>query len=189
MSKNKIPHLHFLINRVLPDGSVISDSFIGKIFKAVSEEMDRELGQKTAEQLGKEQRKAMKEKANAALKDAARGQRKGSFSLDRFSQFCRAHGLFLIVARAAGHDEPSGYYLQLDDSYDGEEHARRKVSDVDRNLTLKRIDGTFDKYVSLTDKEEKEKKLQEQQLKDKQIKQQKEDKKDDEQRPRRTFRL
>ena len=155
MTERKIPHAHILCNRILPNGEVIADSWIGKIAKATAEEMDRERHLKTAEDIGKDLRTTIKDKAHEALKEYAKVSRKGDFNSEAFAMYCQDHGLYMTVARAST-GRVSGYYLQLDGSYDGEYHTTYKVSDIDKNLTLKRIGNTFDRYVYLAYKERKE---------------------------------
>lgn len=155
MNKSKIPHLHGRFNRILSNGEVIADRHIGLLVKGVCAEMDKAHGYKTAEEVGKQLKADTKDRAQNALKEAAKRQKRGSFSLDRYADFCRLYGLILTESRTST-GKLSGYYLQLDENYDGEYHTKYKASDIDRNLTISRIGRTFDKYVSQYEKEDRE---------------------------------
>lgn len=152
MNVSDIRHFHGRVSRILSDGSVINDRHIGKLCKEVSEDMDKKRQYKTAEDIGKEIKAETKRRAHEALREAAKGQKRGSFSLDRFKMFCESFGLNMEVSESST-GSVSGYWLQLDD---GEYHTRNKVSDIDRNLTLKRIPRLFDKYVDEEKKREQE---------------------------------
>lgn len=181
MNVREIPHLHGRFNRILSNGEVIADRHIGMKFKKACEEMDKAHGYKTAKELGKDMRADVKKKAHDALKAYANTvTRKDRFSLDQYMVLCKTYGLNLIKSISST-GRLSGYKLQLDDSYDGDYHHEYKVSDIDRELTMKRIDDTFSRYVRLCEKERKEEedrqaRLQAKKDKDNEIKQQEEKK-------------
>jgi len=142
MSERKVPHIHILCNRILPNGEVISDSWVGKIAKATAEEMDRNRKLKTAEDLGKDLRAVVKQQAHEALTDYAKSAKGEQFDPQKYREFCKAHGLEMSLS-VASTGRISGYYLQLDEERTGEYHTKYKVSDIDKQLTLSRIDKTF----------------------------------------------
>ena len=142
MSERKVPHIHILCNRILPNGEVISDSWVGKIAKATAEEMDRNRKLKTAEDLGKDLRAVVKQRAHEALTDYAKTAKGEQFDPQKYREFCKAHGLEMSLS-VASTGRISGYYLQLDEERTGEYHTKYKASDIDKQLTLSRIDKTF----------------------------------------------
>lgn len=181
MSERKIAHGHILVNRVLGNGEVISDSWIGLKAKQAANEIDKKHALKDAEQLGKELKSTMKQRAFDALREAANGQKRGTIdkeikanpvkALRKYALFARQYGLELRLSRSST-GRVSGYYLQLDESYDNGYHHAYKASDIDRNLTLSRIGKTFDKIVI-----EEEKRKQEEVRKAEQARKQEEEKK------------
>lgn len=129
-------HLHDIINRIDLDGNVIDDGQIGLRAKAAAERVTQEYGLKTAEDIGKEQRAIIKQKARNAL----RGLKMWSF--DNFERACEEQGL--KIDRYYHHDQDGndnvlqGYFL-MDGTH------RIKVSQIDRSLTLARIESEWKK--------------------------------------------
>lgn len=123
-------HLHALLNRVDLDGNLISDSFIYKKAKDAAERLARDYHLKTAEELGKDKRIIIREKALNALKSLK------NVDLDDFYAACEANGLS-VMARPDG----KGYILGLAD----DDAQPLKASAIDRGLTLHRIAQTFQK--------------------------------------------
>jgi len=147
-------HLHDIINRIDLDGNVIDDGQIGLRAKAAAEKVAREYGLKTAEDIGKEQRAVIREKARNAL----RGLKMWSF--DGFERSCEEQGL--KIDRYYQHDQDGnasilqGYFL-IDGSH------RIKVSMIDRNLTLSRIEGEWKKLRQEVARQEQLKQKQDEQ--------------------------
>lgn len=141
MSERKVPHIHILCNRILPNGEVISDSWVGKIAKATAEEMDKSRKLKTAEEVGKDLRAVVKQRAHEALTDYAKTAKGEQFDQQKYREFCKKHGLEMSLS-VASTGRISGYYLQLDEARGGY-HTKYKASDIDKQLTLSRIDKTF----------------------------------------------
>ena len=146
-------HLHDIINRIDLEGNVISDSQIGLRAKAAAEKVAREYGLKTAEDIGKEQRAVIKEKARNTL----RGLKNWSF--DGFERAVEEQGL--KIDRYYHHDESGtanvlqGYFLT-----DGVH--RIKASKIDRNLTLTRIESEWKKLQQeLKQKQDEQRRIQE----------------------------
>lgn len=146
-------HLHDIINRIDLEGNVISDSQIGLRAKAAAEKVAREYGLKTAEDIGKEQRAVIKEKARNAL----RGLKNWSF--DGFERAVEEQGL--KIDRYYHHDQSGtpnvlrGYFLT-----DGVH--RIKASKIDRNLTLARIENEWKKLQQeLKQKQDEQRRIQE----------------------------
>lgn len=156
------PHLHGRFNRILSNGEVIADRHIGLKFKKACEEMDKAHGYKTANELGQDMRKDIKAKANEALRAYASTSIGQPFNLDQYATMCEDYGLTLTKSISST-GRLSGYYLQLDNSYDGDYHHEYKASDIDRNLTMSRIENTFARlaYEARKRKAEEEKKKQE----------------------------
>lgn len=147
-------HLHDIINRIDLDGNVIDDGQIGLRAKAAAEKVAREYGLKTAEDIGKEQRGIIKQKARNALRWLK------TWSFDGFETACEEQGL--KIDRYYQHDQdgnPSvlqGYFL-MDGTH------RIKVSQIDRNLTLSRIEGEWKKLRQEVIKQEQLKQKQDEQ--------------------------
>lgn len=164
MSERKVPHIHILCNRILPNGEVISDSWIGKIAKATAEEMDKSRKLKTAEDIGKDLRAVVKQKAHEALTGYAKEAKGEQFDPQRFQEFCKAHGLVMSLS-VSSTGRISGYYLQLDKEATGEYHTKYKASDIDKRLTLSRIDKTFQaeqlRLMRMAEEEEKKRRAEE----------------------------
>lgn len=134
-------HLHALLNRVDLDGNLISDSFIYKRAKAAAERLAREYNLETAEELGKDKRSIIKQKALNALKSLK------NVNVDDFYEACKANGLIVMV-RTDG----KGYSLGLK----GDDTQPIKVSSIDRGLTIQRIIQTFNKLKTAEEKEQAE---------------------------------
>lgn len=134
-------HLHALLNRVDLDGNLISDSFIYKRAKAAAEKLAREYKLKTADELGKDKRAIVREKALNALKSLK------NVNMVDFYEACKVNGLSVMV-RLDG----KGYSLGLD----GDDAQPMKVSAIDRELTIHRITQTFNKLKAAEEKERAE---------------------------------
>lgn len=164
MSERKIAHAHILVNRVLSNGEVISDSYIGLKAKQTANEMDNKHNLKDADTLGKELKSTMKQRAFDALREAAKGRSKGAILQDinsnparafwKYAHIARQFGLELSLSRSST-GRVSGYYIQLDENENGYHHAY-KASEIDRSLTLSRIANKFDKLVIEEEKRKQE---------------------------------
>ena len=145
-------HLHDLINRIDLDGNVISDHMIGRRAKAASEKVSRLYGLKTAEEIGKEQRSVMKQKANEALKSL------NSWSFHDFQKACEQRGVkvepYFFHSKQGETDQLQGYFFLM-------QGHRIKASEVDRNLTLSKIKKQY--YKLQKEKENEQRKIKQQQ--------------------------
>ena len=123
-------HWHVLANRVLKDGTVVSDSFIGKKAAKVANDISRESGFSVAEDISPRNKEEIREAAFRILGGM------DTFSFDIFKMLMAAEG-FEIREAFAKSGKLQGYYIL---SKSGTQY---KASAIDRCLTLGRIENTW----------------------------------------------
>ena len=123
-------HWHVLANRVLTDGTVVSDSFIGKKAAKVANDISRERGFSVAEDISPRNKEEIREAAFRILGGM------DTFSFDIFKMLMAAEG-FVIREAFAKSGKLQGYYIL---SKSGTQY---KASAIDRSLTLGRIENTW----------------------------------------------
>ncbi len=123
-------HWHVLANRVLQDGTVVSDSFIGKKAAKVANDISRERGFSVAEDISPRNKEEIREAAFRILGGM------DTFSFDIFKMLMAAEG-FEIREAFAKSGKLQGYYIL---SKSGTQY---KASAIDRSLTLGRIENTW----------------------------------------------
>ena len=123
-------HWHVLANRVLTDGTVVSDSFIGKKAAKVVNDISRERGFRVAEDISPRNKEEIREAAFRILGGM------DTFSFDIFKMLMAAEG-FEIREAFAKSGKLQGYYIL---SKSGTQY---KASAIDRSLTLGRIENTW----------------------------------------------
>lgn len=120
-------HWHVLANRVLRDGTVTSDSFIGKKAAKVANDISRERGFSVAEDISTENREEIRVAALKVLQGMT------SYSFDVFKVMMAAEGYEVREAFSKS-GNLQGYYIL---SKSGTQY---KASAIDRSLTLGRIE-------------------------------------------------
>ena len=123
-------HWHVLANRVLTDGTVVSDSFIGKKAAKVANDISLERGFSVAEDISPRNKEETREAAFRILGGM------DTFSFDIFKMLMAAEG-FEIREAFAKSGKLQGYYIL---SKSGTQY---KASAIDRSLTLGRIENTW----------------------------------------------
>ena len=123
-------HWHVLANRVLTDGTVVSDSFIGKKAAKVANDISRERGFSVAEDISPRNKEEIREAAFRILGGM------DTFSFDIFKMLMAAEG-FEIREAFAKSGKLQGYYIL---SKSGTQY---KASAIDRSLTIGRIENTW----------------------------------------------
>jgi hypothetical protein len=123
-------HWHVLANRVLQDGTVVSDSFIGKKAAKVANDISRERGFSVAEEISPKNKEEIREAAFRILGGM------DTFSFDIFKMLMAVEG-FEVREAYAKSGKLQGYYIL---SKSGTQY---KASAIDRSLTLGRIENTW----------------------------------------------
>lgn len=123
-------HWHVLANRVLQDGTVVSDSFIGKKAAKVANDISRERGFSVAEEISPKNKEEIREAAFRILYGM------DTFSFDIFKMLMAVEG-FEVREAYAKSGKLQGYYIL---SKSGTQY---KASAIDRSLTLGRIENTW----------------------------------------------
>lgn len=142
------PHLHDIINRTDMDGNLVSDSFLVNRAIQAANRLSELYGQKTAAQIGKERKAEIKEKMHRALKSLT------SFSFQGFKEACASQGIELHEVMNGTSAQMQGYNVVLS----AHDSTMYKASDIDRNLTLKRIENLWRKLRQQAIKEEQARK-------------------------------
>ena len=125
-----LQHWHVLVNRVLQDGTVVSDSFIGKKAAKVANDISRERGFSVAEEISPKNKEEIREAAFRILGGM------DTFSFDIFKMLMAVEG-FEVREAYAKSGKLQGYYIL---SKSGTQY---KASAIDRSLTLGRIENTW----------------------------------------------
>ena len=123
-------HWHVLANRVLQDGTVVSDSFIGKKAAKAANDISRERGFSVAENISPKNKEEIREAAFRILGGM------DTFSFDIFKMLMAVEG-FEVREAFAKSGKLQGYYIL---SKSGTQY---KASAIDRSLTLGRIENTW----------------------------------------------
>ena len=126
----KLRHWHVLANRVLPEGTVVSDSNIGKKAVKVANDISRERGFSVAENISPQNKKEIRDAAFRVLKGIS------CYTFDVFKMKMEKEG-FAIQKAYSKSGKLQGYYIS---SKSGTPY---KASAIDRNLTLGRIENTW----------------------------------------------
>ena len=126
----KLRHWHVLANRVLPDGTVVSDSNIGRKAVKVANDISRERGFSVAENISPQNKKEIRDAAYRVLKGMS------CYTFDVFKTKMEKEG-FAIQKAYSKSGKLQGYYIL---SKSGTPY---KASVIDRNLTLGRIENTW----------------------------------------------
>ena len=126
----KLRHWHVLANRVLPDGTVVSDSNIGRKAVKVANDISRERGFSVAENISPQNKKEIRDAAYKVLKEMS------CYTFDVFKMKMEKEG-FAIQKAYSKSGKLQGYYIS---SKSGTPY---KASAIDRNLTLGRIENTW----------------------------------------------
>lgn len=141
----ELAHVHVLANRVGMDGSVIKDGMIGLKAKAVAEQFDRSMGQRTAAELSEDRRQWLKDEARTVLAEL------DSYDWDEFKELCEEHGIVLTANFSEKTGKRQGYYIQAKDS-----ERRYKVSEIDRGLTDAHIEKTHKQLRAAYEREQQQ---------------------------------
>jgi len=123
-------HWHVLANRVLQDGTVVSESFIGKKAAKAANDISRERGFSVAENISPKNKEEIREAAFRILGGM------DTFSFDIFKMLMAVEG-FEVREAFAKSGKLQGYYIL---SKSGTQY---KASAIDRSLTLGRIENTW----------------------------------------------
>ena len=123
-------HWHVLANRVLQDGTDVSDSFIGKKAAKAANDISRERGFSVAENISPKNKEEIREAAFRILGGM------DTFSFDIFKMLIAVEG-FEVREAFAKSGKLQGYYIL---SKSGTQY---KASAIDRSLTLGRIENTW----------------------------------------------
>lgn len=126
----KLRHWHVLANRVLPDGTVVSDSNIGRKAVKVANDISRERGFTNAENVSQRNKAEIREAAFRTLKSMS------CYTFEVFKVKMAREG-FSVQEAYSKSGKLQGYYVA---SKSGTPY---KASAIDRNLTLGRIENTW----------------------------------------------
>lgn len=143
---DELPHVHGVVNRIDRNGNVLSDQFSQMRSIEVINRMTKERGYRTAEELSKDLRITIREKAHEALKLLKK------YNFDDFSAACARVGLN-IRPNISPNGKRNGYYISM-----GEKEY--KASQIDRALTDSRINETHKKERIAYERQERQKQWQ-----------------------------
>ena len=129
-NNGKLRHWHVLANRVLPDGTVVSDSNIGRKAVTVANDISRERGFSVAENISPKNKAEIREAAFRVLKEMS------CYTFDVFKMRMAREG-FEVREAYSKSGKLQGYYIS---SKSGTPY---KASAIDRNLTLGRMENTW----------------------------------------------
>lgn len=124
-------HLHIAVNRIDDDGNVIENHNVAARAKEVADKLSKKYGLDTAEEIGKKKKEEIKGIARDVL------ARMPEYSFDAYREALAKRGIN-VETYADKKGNVKGYRLYL-----GEKGFKYKVSDVDRGLTLGRIEATY----------------------------------------------
>lgn len=126
----KLRHWHVLANRVLPDGTVVSDSNIGRKAVKVANDISRERGFTNAENVSQRNKAEIREAAFRTLKGMS------CYSFEVFKVKMAREG-FSVQEAYSKSGRLQGYYIA------SKSGTLYKASVIDRDLTLGRIENTW----------------------------------------------
>lgn len=126
----KLRHWHVLANRVLPDGTVVSDSNIGRKAVKVANDISRERGFSVAENISPQNKKEIRDAAFRVLKGMS------CYTFDVFKMKMAREG-FSVQEAYSKSGRLQGYYIA------SKSGTLYKASVIDRDLTLGRIENTW----------------------------------------------
>ena len=126
----KLRHWHVLANRVLPDGTVVSDSNIGRKAVKVANDSSRERGFSVAESISPKNKAEIREAAIRVLKGMQ------CYTFEVFKMRMAKEG-FPVQEAYSKSGKLQGYYIA------SKSGTLYKASAIDRNLTLGRIENTW----------------------------------------------
>ena len=126
----KLRHWHVLANRVLLDGTVVSDSNIGRKAVRVANDISRERGFTNAENVSQKNKAEIREAAFRTLKGMS------CYSFEVFKVKMAREGLSVQEAYSKS-GRLQGYYIA------SKSGTLYKASVIDRDLTLGRIENTW----------------------------------------------
>lgn len=129
-NNQKLPHWHILVNRVLPDGTVIPDSNVGRKAASVAKYMSCRYGLSDAEAISHRNRLEIRDAAFRVLGSMP------EFSFGAFKRRMTEAGHPIREAYSKS-GKLQGYYVAASS---GTEY---KASEIDRGLTLVRIKDTY----------------------------------------------
>lgn len=124
-------HLHIAVNRINSDGNVIENHNVAARAKEVADILSKKYGLDTAEEIGKEKKEEIKSIARDVL------ARMPEYSFEAYKEALAKRGIN-VETYADKNGNVKGYRMYL-----GEKGFKYKVSDVDRGLTLGRIEATY----------------------------------------------
>ncbi|QUB70810.1 hypothetical protein J4864_00835 [Prevotella multiformis] len=129
-NNKKLKHWHILANRVLPNGKLLSDSYVGMKAAKVANEMSRQYGLSNAMEISRRNKNKIRQIAFDALRDLPH------FSYEGFKIAMAERG---VVIRDAlnSKGQLQVFYFK---AKSGTEY---KASEIDRCFTLKRIRNTY----------------------------------------------
>ena len=126
----KLRHWHVLANRVLPDGTVVSDSNIGRKAVKVANDISRERGFSVADSISPQNKKEIRDAAFRVLKGMS------CYTFEVFKIRMAKEG-FTVQEAFSKSGNLQGYYISSPSG------TLYKASAIDRNLTLGRIENTW----------------------------------------------
>ena len=126
----KLRHWHVLANRVLPDGTVVSDSNIGRKAVKVANDISRERGFTNAENVSQKNKAEIREAAFRTLNSMS------CYTFEVFKVKMAREG-FSVQEAYSKSGRLQGYYIA------SKSGTLYKASAIDRDLTLGRIDNTW----------------------------------------------
>lgn len=129
-NNKRLKHWHILANRVLPNGMLLSDSYVGMKAAKVANEISRRYGLSNAMEISRRNKNEIRQIAFDALRDLSH------FSYEGFKIAMAERG---VVIRDAlnSRGQLQGFYFT---AKSGTEY---KASEIDRCFTLKRIRNTY----------------------------------------------
>lgn len=130
---DKRKHIHIAVSRIDLDGNVIENHNIAAKAKAAAEKLSKKYGLETAEEIGREKKEEIKSIARDVLSKLP------EYSFEAYKEALAKRGIN-VETYADKKGNVKGYRMYL-----GEEGFKYKVSDIDRNLTLGRIQGTYER--------------------------------------------
>ena len=147
-AKSGIPHLHFMVSRFTVDGRINDTNLIGEKAVMAANSINKSMGWKQSREISEEHKAEIKN----ALYDILRNMNR--FDWNVFQRMIKKHGYSAELRRDSG-GKIVGYTIKRG-------HSKYNASEIGRQLTARRIEGTWKQQHKEMDDEASKRKEEEQ---------------------------
>ena len=147
-AKSGIPHLHFMVSRFTVDGRINDTNLIGEKAVMAANSINKSMGWKQSREISEEHKAEIKN----ALYDILRNMNR--FDWNIFQRMIKKHGYSAELRRDSG-GKIVGYTIKRGNS-------KYNASEIGRQLTASRIEGTWKQLHKEMDDEASKRKAEEQ---------------------------